>query len=41
MKKDRQANGWINLSLTLAGIVALFSAMAGALMLILSSGPRP
>lgn len=41
MKKRSQAEVWINLSLTLGGIVALFSAMAGALLLMLSSTPRP
>ena len=41
MKKHSQADVWVNVSLTLGGIVALFSAMAGALLLMLSSTPRP
>lgn len=41
VKKRSQADVWIDLGLTLGGIVALFSGMAGALILLLSSGPHP
>lgn len=41
VKKRSQADVWIDLSLTLGGIVALFSAMAGALIMLLSSGSHP
>lgn len=38
MKKRSQAGVWIDLTLTLGGVVALFSALAGGLILMLSSG---
>ena len=42
MKKKRsQADVWIDVSLKLAGLVALFAGMAGAFATILSSTPRP
>jgi hypothetical protein len=32
---------WIDVTVRLGGLVALFGGMAGALMLMLSSGPHP
>jgi len=39
--KRNQADVWIDVSLKLGGLVALFGGIAGALAVMLSSAPRP
>lgn len=40
-KKRIQAGVWMDVSLKLGGLVALFGGMAAALALMLASTPRP
>ena len=41
MDKHREADLWIDVGVKLGGLVALFGGMAGACMMILSSGMSP
>ena len=40
-KRSRVAETWMDVTLKLGGLVAVFCGMAGALVVLLSSGARP
>ena len=40
-KRSQVAETWIDVTLKLGGLVAVFSGMAGALVVLLSSAGRP
>jgi len=40
-KKRNQAGVWIDVSLKLGGLIALFGGMAAALVMMLASTPHP